>query len=302
MKEKYKLLRLGRQALITNRTPMCLYQFFSCCSGRRWSFWCRNRNIGSEISSTDAGLAALSEQGYILTHENQALRLYCATSGDHTGTFAVINKADGQIWYSNPLDAADDPVFAENHIDAIVAVYYLSWRRKWYDGNAQQQVRQCRYDGLNLQKLKNGLRFNFTFPAVDITVPFTVLLNDDGSMTAKIAVDAIEERSSYDLFSVSMLPYFCAASDKDKGFALIPDGSGAVMTLNNGKTHIARTASRYTAVMRAKLQNQRLLRRKRSICRCLDCKKTEAPCLRSLQRARRKSTVNAAVSRSGIGL
>ena len=91
-------------------------------------------------------------------------------------------------------------------------------------------------DGLNLQKLKNGLRFNFTFPAVDITVPFTVLLNDDGSMTAKIAVDAIEERSSYDLFSVSMLPYFCAASDKDKGFALIPDGSGAVMTLNNGKT------------------------------------------------------------------
>lgn len=99
-------------------------------------------------------------------------------------------------------------------------------------------------------------------------------------MTAKIAVDAIEERSSYDLFSVSMLPYFCAASDKDKGFALIPDGSGAVMTLNNGKTAYSAYSQPVYGGDAAKLQNQRLLRRKRSICRCLDCKKTEAPCLR----------------------
>ena len=110
MKEKYKLLRLGRQALITIvLLCVCISSFPAAPVGDEASD-AGTENIGSEISSTDAGLAALSEQGYILTHENQALQLYCAISGDHTGTFAVINKADGQIWYSNPLDAADDPV------------------------------------------------------------------------------------------------------------------------------------------------------------------------------------------------
>ncbi len=236
MKEKYKLLRLGRQALITIvLLCVCISSFPAAPVGDEASD-AGTENIGSEISSTDAGLAALSEQGYILTHENQALQLYCATSGDHTGTFAVINKADGQIWYSNPLDAADDPVSLK--ITLMQSLLSITYHDEENDTmvTLNSKADSVDMDGLNLQKLKNGLRFNFTFPAVDITVPFTVLLNDDGSMTAKIAVDAIEERSSYDLFSVSMLPYFCAASDKDKGFALIPDGSGAVMTLNNGKT------------------------------------------------------------------
>ena len=68
MKEKYKLLRLGRQALITIvLLCVCISSFPAAPVGDEASD-AGTENIGSEISSTDAGLAALSEQGYIQKH------------------------------------------------------------------------------------------------------------------------------------------------------------------------------------------------------------------------------------------
>lgn len=43
-------------------------------------------------------------------------------------------------------------------------------------------------------------------------------------------------RVSFPLYSISLLPYFGAAGEGQKGYMLVPDGSGALIHLNNGKT------------------------------------------------------------------
>ncbi len=192
---------------------------------------------GTNTIDTTKATTALTANGYTLTHENEFLQLYCALSGDYTGTFAVLNKADGSLWYSNPLDAADDPISLK--ITDMQSILIIKYRDMASDSMVSLNSKMDCIDegGLNIQKLKKGLRFNFTFPSVKIKVPFTVLLNDDGTLTAKVEVNRIQEKSENKLFSITMLPYFCAATKTDKGFIFVPDGSGAVMNLNNGKVN-----------------------------------------------------------------
>jgi len=177
----------------------------------------------------------LSSSGYIMTHENDFLQLYCATSGENMGTFAVVNKADGKIWYSNPLDAANDPISLKiTDMQSLIKITYRDAENEtMVTLNSKSDC--VNEGGLNIQKLKNGLRFNLNFPSVRIKIPFVVLLNDNGTITARIEVNKIEEKANYKLYSVSMLPYFCVASKSESGFVFVPDGSGAVMNLNNGK-------------------------------------------------------------------
>lgn len=47
---------------------------------------------------------------------------------------------------------------------------------------------------------------------------------------------SIEYNENYVPTKVAILPYFGAATSSDNGFLLLPDGSGAVIELNNGKT------------------------------------------------------------------
>lgn len=178
----------------------------------------------------------LTGSGYFVTHENEYTRLYCSVSGELSGTFAVENKADGTVWYSHPIDADTDTTALNiAAIKSLVTFTYYD-EENYAMVSANSYADSVQQDGLNLQKLKNGLRFNYTFPTLDIMIPLTVLLQEDGSITARIEVDKIEERGAFDIFNITMLPYFCTATQQERGIALVPDGSGAVMRLNNGKT------------------------------------------------------------------
>ncbi len=181
-------------------------------------------------------LGNLTADEYTLMHENQYTRLYCALSGDAIGTFAVENVADGSVWYSVPLNASEDTTAL--NIAAIKSLITFTYydEKNYAMVSVNSYADSAQIGGLNLQKLKNGLRFNFTFPKIKITVPLTVLLNDDGSISAKVDVTAIKEESKYKVFDITVLPYFCVAEKNEQGFIFVPDGTGAVMKLNNGKT------------------------------------------------------------------
>ncbi len=59
-------------------------------------------------------------------------------------------------------------------------------------------------------------------PASEIKYPVNVL-------------DEFGRRTTYPLVSVEVLPFFGAAGVNDEGYMLVPDGSGALIRLNNGK-------------------------------------------------------------------
>ncbi len=66
-----------------------------------------------------------------------------------------------------------------------------------------------------------------------IPVEYTL---EDGGFCARIVTSAIEEPQTFTLTSITLLEFFGAAGLSDEGYMLIPDGSGAMVKFNNGKT------------------------------------------------------------------
>lgn len=73
-------------------------------------------------------------------------------------------------------------------------------------------------------------------------VPVEYSINDDG-FTAKILVDKVKENSdAYKLQSIDFLEYFASVGEQESGYYFVPDGSGAVITVNNGSNDIYQQA------------------------------------------------------------
>ncbi len=74
--------------------------------------------------------------------------------------------------------------------------------------------------------------YEFAAEELEITVVYTL---DDNSFVATIPVENIKEKGGYSIVKISLLPYFNAADREEKGYILVPDGSGALINFNNGK-------------------------------------------------------------------
>lgn len=70
-------------------------------------------------------------------------------------------------------------------------------------------------------------------PVFNITVEY-ILDGDD--FVVKVPMNEMEYKSEYPLYTVTPLPYFGSAGKDEKGFMLVPEGGGATINFNNGKT------------------------------------------------------------------
>lgn len=64
-------------------------------------------------------------------------------------------------------------------------------------------------------------------------------------LQVEVPFDKFECLSKYNIYNVSILPYFGAGSKEEDGFIFVPEGGGAVINFNNGKT----TQNNYAANM-----------------------------------------------------
>ncbi|MDD4113516.1 MAG: DUF5696 domain-containing protein, partial [Herbinix sp.] len=69
-------------------------------------------------------------------------------------------------------------------------------------------------------------------PVFNISIVYE--LTDDG-FEVKIPLQEIEFKDKYPIVEIKPLPYFGAAGKSDDGFIFVPDGSGAIINLNNHK-------------------------------------------------------------------
>lgn len=76
-------------------------------------------------------------------------------------------------------------------------------------------------------------------PRVDITIRFTL---DGDDLLVTVPMDTIEFTNGNPVTRVDVLPYFMTAGTEDEGYIFVPDGSGSLIYLNNGKV----TALSYT--------------------------------------------------------
>ncbi|MDD3715279.1 MAG: hypothetical protein PHU16_10570, partial [Atribacterota bacterium] len=94
-----------------------------------------------------------------LAAENEFLALY--VNSEHTN-IAVLDKRTGQVWHSNPPNAADDPVAAGANKDRLKSQLYLTY----YDRNGQKKTYDNFYDCIKrgqfeIFEIENGIRITY---------------------------------------------------------------------------------------------------------------------------------------------
>lgn len=174
-----------------------------------------------------------------------------------TGLFAFRTKDGDHIWWSNPYNADDDPVANNSKKEDLKSSLVINavkvtdtespstTVRSWKDSvNAIVETADDIRPGLTVTMVDNGFRAEYTFPNEGITIPYYITLEGD-YIQASIAVDEITEtesdpaliqESSRSVVDVNLLQDLGAAFSDEEGYIITPDGSGAVINFNNGKS------------------------------------------------------------------
>ena len=212
--------------------------------------------------------------------ETDTLALYAETdaSTGNLGEFAVVKKATGFVWRSNPIQRQYDTVAlgdsqTELASQLIITYYreYNSFRTNMYKQSVSTMGKGFYENGGSAEKpgratlelLPEGVGFKMTYTVYtsgigEFVIPVSYEISGD-KLIAKILTTDPEARFSYtvrELASVStgvaqanilkdvdyniaeieLLPFFGAGGVNEAGYCFIPDGSGALIDFNNGKT------------------------------------------------------------------
>ena len=62
---------------------------------------------------------------------------------------------------------------------------------------------------------------------------------EDDELVVEIPLEEIEYNSEFPITELTVLPYFGAGSTEEEGFLFVPEGSGAIINFNNGKTNFS---------------------------------------------------------------
>ncbi|HIW34552.1 MAG TPA: hypothetical protein IAA29_17390 [Candidatus Paenibacillus intestinavium] len=89
-------------------------------------------------------------------------------------------------------------------------------------------------EDLAFDEAENGAGTGPTTEKPKFTIALEYRLDGD-QLVAKVPVATIEESPGYLIRSVDILPFFGAAGMQDEGYMFVPDGSGSLIYLNNGK-------------------------------------------------------------------
>lgn len=160
---------------------------------------------------------------------------------------AVYTKLSPETWSSYPYDRQQEllaiaPNMEEN-IKRGESVYIISDTNMWNNskmmGNLQDAL--VEYCGMTLEKREEiNEQFGVVIePAKNFYIPVDYELTDNG-LTVTVPNDEIQfDKSNYAISTITLLQYFGSGSNEEDGYIFVPDGSGAVVNFNNGKTNIS---------------------------------------------------------------
>ncbi len=142
----------------------------------------------------------------------------------------IVDKKNGNEWSSSP-----DYIHKINGNAAKLLIGSLI-HYTFYDVNNNTNTVGVRATSIDkgtfkVSEISNGVKVVFT-TTHGFVIPVELVLNED-SFSAAIVVSEIKETlEANKLANISLLPFFGAASSEDEGYALVPDGSGAIIDFN----------------------------------------------------------------------
>lgn len=178
-----------------------------------------------------------SELNDAMTFEEMATvlendRFFLKINGDN-GVFAVSDKANETIWRSNPENWKNESMVSGTAKDSInsqiILKCYSSSQRQFITLNSYSH--SCVKGGFSYEKAADGYVATYNFPDYEITAKIKITLTAEG-IEAAFFSDGFSDTDNYRVHEMTVLPYFLSGTETDSGYILVPDGSGAIITLN----------------------------------------------------------------------
>lgn len=194
----------------------------------------------------EEALAAMTEMA-----KTDALTLYV---NEETCIFAVKNNKSGYIWWSTPYDYESDPIAGnvqKNLMASTVTFIPLDVETNTLlntttlSKEASVNKNKDSFRTFFVEPIENGVKFTYNFTGQNLSIPVSIVL-DGSNIKVRVITDEINERledaadlKAYKLVTMDLVRAFGAGRADEDGYIFVPDGSGAVINFNNGKTSTA---------------------------------------------------------------
>lgn len=154
--------------------------------------------------------------------------------------FALVNKANGYVWWTSPINAEGDsiaaPVLRAELKSGVVLTAAQILERSTVNARSGDSLKT----GITFADVKNGVKVTYNFRKTGIKIPVTYVLGEDYLEVGVDTAGITEKHDSADekpvlAQSLAILNAFGAADSTEQGCFVIPDGSGACINFNNRK-------------------------------------------------------------------
>ena len=165
------------------------------------------------------------------------------TPDEEAATPAVpgVPEKDLDKWEEDPLAKGK----FKQQLATTLIVHYID--KNGARDTAASRTSSVQKGTYEVKGIENGVRIDFEM-SEGFTIPVELELKED-RFCARVIAEEIYEKSAHMteeekaaggqcnvLSKVELLPYFGAGSTEDTGYIVVPDGSGAVIDFNNGKS------------------------------------------------------------------
>lgn len=188
---------------------------------------------GSANKNVDAPLPQPDISSWTKAAESNSLMLHVDAA---SGELAVTDKASGAVWSSNPPARESDELakgVKKMDLGSQLLIDYIDDLGKPFQANSLTgSVNEVAPE---VRAIEDGVEIVFQFPKAEFSIPVRYTIEDD-AFSAMIVTADIKQGSKYKLVNISLLPFFGAGGLQEEGYLFVPDGSGALIHFNNGKS------------------------------------------------------------------
>ncbi len=188
-----------------------------------------------------SGITEETEEKFRISYEEVASNDTRVLYADmQKGFFALEDRESGFVWYSTPNDSLLDEYTSGSDkwtTRSQLVIGYL-YREDVISSNKISKANSQRAcieadGGITVSNIENGIRVTYNFVELGITIPVNYYLRGE-SLVAAIDVQNINEGETCILTEINLLPAFGAGNWEEEGHLFVPDGSGALISFNNG--------------------------------------------------------------------
>ena len=154
--------------------------------------------------------------------------------------FALVNKKNGYVWWTSPINAEGDKIAAPVLRAELQSGITLTAAQINERSVTNVRSGDRNKTGITYSDITNGVKVTYNFRKVGIKIPVSYVLGDD-YLEVSIDTSKITEKNDVNAEkpvlaqTLAMFNGFGAADQSEEGYFVIPDGSGAIINFNNKK-------------------------------------------------------------------